>query len=297
MAKLSANGIEIEYETFGPENGRPLLLIMGLGGQLLMWDDEFVERLAARGHRVVRYDNRDVGLSTKFDHAGVPNVIELMQRAQQGLPLSVPYTLADMADDAAALIAGLGWSAAHVVGASMGGMIAQTLAYRHPERVATLTSIMSSTGNPSVPPARPEAMAILTQTPPPDRAGNIEAAVATWKVLGGKGFPFDAERIRRRAARLYDRSYAPTGSARQLAAILAHGSRVERLRGVRAPTLVIHGLDDGLVHVEGGRDTAKSIAGAQLLEIEGMGHDMPPGVWPKLVGAISEHTAKAELRG
>jgi pimeloyl-ACP methyl ester carboxylesterase len=292
MAKQEANGIEIEYEAFGPADGRPLLLIMGLGGQLLMWDDGFVEMLATRGHRVVRYDNRDVGLSTRFDHAGVPDVAALLQ----GKGGAVPYTLDDMADDAAALIEGLGWGQAHVVGASMGGMIAQTLAYRHPQRVSTLVSIMSSTGNPALPPARAEAMAILMQTPPSDRAGNIEAAVRTWQVLGGKGFPFDEARIRARAAALFDRAYTPAGTARQLAAILAHGDRSPRLAGVRAPTLVIHGLDDGLVPVEGGRDTAAKIPGAELLEIEGMGHDLPPGVWARLADAISEHVAKAEGR-
>jgi pimeloyl-ACP methyl ester carboxylesterase len=244
----------------------------------------------------VRYDNRDVGLSTKFDSAGIPNVMELMQQSAAGAPLDVPYTLDDMADDAAGLLDALGLESAHVCGASMGGMIAQTLAIRHGKRLRSLVSIMSSTGNPSLPPAKPEAMAVLMTPPPIDRAGSLDAAVRTWRTIGSPGFPFDEARIRERAGRFYDRSFYPQGIARQLAAILAHGSRVEKLSKVSAPTLVIHGAADPLVPIEGGRDTARAIPGAELLVIEGMGHDLPEGAWPQLVGAISEHTAKAEAR-
>jgi pimeloyl-ACP methyl ester carboxylesterase len=247
-------------------------------------------------HFVVRYDNRDVGLSTKFDAAGIPNVMELMLKSMAGQKLEVPYTLDDMADDAAGLLDALGLDTAHVCGASMGGMIAQTVAIRHPRRLRSLVSIMSSTGDPSLPQAKPEAMAVLTAPPPTDRASSLDAAVRTWRTIGSPGFPFDEAKIRERAGRLFDRSFHPQGSARQLAAIMAHGSRAERLRAVNAPTLVIHGAADPLVPIEGGRHTAQSIPGAELLVIEGMGHDLPEGAWPQLVGAISEHTAKAEAR-
>jgi pimeloyl-ACP methyl ester carboxylesterase len=296
MARVRANGIEIEYDSFGSASGRPLLLIMGLGGQSIMWDEGFCEALAERGHFVVRYDNRDVGLSTKFDAAGIPNVMELMMQSAAGTAPAVPYTLDDMADDAAGLLDALGLESAHVCGASMGGMIAQTVAIRHGGRLRSLVSIMSSTGNPSLPPAKPEAMAVLTTPPPTDRAGALDAAVRTWRTIGSPGFPFDEAKIRERAGRLYDRSFYPQGTARQLAAILAHGSRAPRLREVSAPTLVIHGAADPLVPLAGGQDTARSIPGAELLVIEGMGHDLPEGAWPQLVGAISEHTSKAEAR-
>jgi pimeloyl-ACP methyl ester carboxylesterase len=294
MARLRANGIELEYDSFGSRDGRPLLLIMGLGGQMIMWEEGFCEALAERGHYVVRFDNRDVGLSTRFDAAGIPNVLELMQQSMAGQRPAVPYTLDDMADDAAGLLDALGLETAHVCGASMGGMIAQTVAIRHGRRLRSLTSIMSSTGDPSLPQAKPEAMAVLMAPPPSDRAGSLAAAVRTWRTIGSPGFPFDEGRIRERAGRLYDRAFYPEGTARQLAAIVAHGNRAAKLREVSAPTLVIHGAADPLVPLEGGRHTAAAIPGAELLVIEGMGHDLPEGAWPQIVGAISELTAKAE---
>jgi pimeloyl-ACP methyl ester carboxylesterase len=296
MARVRANGIEIEYDSFGSASGRPLLLIMGLGGQMIMWDEGFCEALAERGHYVVRFDNRDVGLSTRFGHAGLPNVMELMMQAASGQAPSVPYTLDDMADDAAGLLDALGLESAHVCGASMGGMIAQTVAIRHGGRLRSLVSIMSSTGDASLPQARPEAMAVLMTPPPSDRAGSLDAAVRTWRTIGSPGFPFDEAKIRERAGRLYDRAFYPEGTARQLAAIVAHGSRAQKLRDVSVPTLVIHGADDPLVPLAGGQHTAESIPGAELLVIAGMGHDLPEGAWPTLVGAISEHTAKAEAQ-
>ena len=296
MTRARANGIELDFDSFGSPKGRPLLLIMGLGGQSIMWDEGFCEALAERGQFVVRYDNRDVGLSTKFDAAGIPNLTELMMQSAAGKTPAVPYTLDDMADDAAGLLDALGLDTAHVCGASMGGMIAQTVAIRHGRRLRSLTSIMSSTGNPSLPQANPEAMAVLMTPPPTYRAGSLDAAVRTWRTIGSPGFPFDEAKIRERAGRLYDRSFHPQGTARQMAAIVAHGSRVEKLRAVSTPTLVIHGGADPLVPIEGGRDTARAIPGAELLVIEGMGHDLPEGAWPQLVGAISEHTAKAEAR-
>jgi pimeloyl-ACP methyl ester carboxylesterase len=296
MASVRANGIEIEVERFGPESGRPLLLVMGLGGQALMWDDGFCESLVDQGHHVIRFDNRDVGLSTKFGAAGIPDVTALMMRAAAGETLEVPYTLDDMADDAVGLLDALDIETAHVCGASMGGMIVQALAIRHAARLRSMTSIMSTTGRPDLPPGRPEAMAVLMLPPPTDRAGSLDAAVRTWRTIGSPGFPFDEEKIRARAGRLFDRSFYPEGTARQLAAVVAGGNRTDRLRDVTTPTLVIHGAEDPLIPLSGGQATADSIPGATLLVIEGMGHDLPEGAWPRLVGAISEHTAKAEAR-
>jgi pimeloyl-ACP methyl ester carboxylesterase len=294
MPQLQANGIRIEYDSFGDRGARPLLLVMGLGAQMLLWEEAFCEALAERGHFVVRFDNRDIGLSSKLDGAPVPNPLELMMKVQSGAALQVPYTLDDMADDAAALIEALGLRSAHVCGASMGGMIAQTVALRHPARVRSLVSIMSSTGNPELPQASPEAMGVLIAPPPTTRAEAIEQGVKTWRVIGSPGFPFDEERIRARTGELYDRCFYPAGTARQLAAILAHGSRKAALAEVAAPTLVIHGAADPLVPLAGGRDTAESIPGAELLVIDGMGHDLPEAAWPRIVSAIGAHTERAE---
>lgn len=294
MPRVQANGIELEYDTFGDAGGRPLFLVMGLGAQMIFWEEGFCEALAERGHYVVRFDNRDVGLSTKLGNAGVPNIMKLMMQQQMGMPVHAPYTLDDMAEDTAGLIDALGLESAHVCGASMGGMIAQTLAFRRPERVRSLISIMSSTGDPSLPPPRPEALAVLMTPPPAGRAENIEFGIKVWRTIGSPGFPFEENRVRSLVERSYDRGIDPAGVARQLAAILAHESRRRALRQVTAPTLVIHGTDDPLVPVECGRDTAASAPGAELLLIEGMGHDLPRAVWPRLVDAIAQHTEKAE---
>jgi pimeloyl-ACP methyl ester carboxylesterase len=261
---------------------------------MLLWDEEFCGLLAERGHYVVRFDNRDVGLSTKFDHAGVPDLMQIMARGADRS--GVAYTLDDMADDAAGLLDALRIDAAHVVGASMGGMIAQTVAYRHAPKTRSLVSIMSSTGNPALPQAKPEAMAVLMTPRPPDRASNVEAVVAAAKVIGSPAYPADEARLRERAGRMYDRAFTPLGTLRQMAAIFAHGNRAPRLGAVTAPTLVIHGAADPLVPVEGGRDTARSIPGAELLEIEGMGHDLPQALWERLADAIASHARKAEAQ-
>jgi pimeloyl-ACP methyl ester carboxylesterase len=292
MPNIRANGITLEYEIFGKSDAAPLLLIMGLGAQMILWDEDFCERLAARGHRVIRFDNRDIGLSTKFDDAGMPNVMAAMASVMQRKPIEAPYTLSDMAADAAGLLDALQIESAHVVGASMGGMIAQTVAIEHPKRVRTLTSIMSTTGNPDLPPAKPEAMLALMTPPPADRAGNIERTVAVFRTIGSPGFPFEEERFRERSARAYDRCFNPAGATRQLVAILASGSRKERLKSVTAPTLVIHGVDDPLVPLAGGLDTAESIPGAEILTIEGMGHDLPRPAWPRIIDAICGLTAR-----
>jgi pimeloyl-ACP methyl ester carboxylesterase len=291
VARAPCNGIELEYEVIGNPADPPVLLIMGLGGQLLAWDDEFVIGLARRGHFVIRYDNRDVGLSTKLEGALALPVAELLAKRAAGEATEVPYLLGDMADDAAALLAHLGIDSAHVVGASMGGMIAQSLVLRHPGRVRTLVSIMSSTGNPEVPPAKPEAMARLMTPAPAERAGYIEHMLASQNVMSGSGFPHDPEATRRLAGRLFDRAFYPAGVARQVAAILSSGSRKEALAAVRAPTLVIHGLEDPLVPVEGGIDTHEAIAGSELLLINGLGHNLPRSVWPTLLDAIQKHVA------
>ena len=288
-ASVRVNGIKIVYDTFGDPSALPLLLVMGLGAQMIAWDEEFCAALAAQGYWVIRFDNRDIGLSTKFDEAGVPDILALMQAAAQGEAVQAPYVLRDMADDAVGLLDALGIESAHVVGVSMGGMIAQEMGIHHADRVRTMTSIMSSTGNPDLPPPTPEAMAILVTPAPTDRAGYIESSVQTWQVLNGPGYPLDENRTRERAGRFFDRGLSPEGMVRQLAAILASGSRKRALQSVTVPALVIHGDADPLVPVEGGIDTADSIPGAELMIIEGMGHSLHPEVAPQVIEAIVRH--------
>jgi pimeloyl-ACP methyl ester carboxylesterase len=283
------NGVELAYDTFGNPRDPPLLLVMGLGAQMIRWDEELCKALAAQGYWVIRFDNRDVGYSTKFDKAGVPNILALMQTVQAGGPVSAPYTLSDMAGDAVGLLDALEVETAHVVGASMGGMIVQTMAIEHPERVRTMTSIMSTTGEVSVSTPKPEALAVIMDVPPSGRAECIEDAVKKQRIVQGPKYPVDEELVRQYTAEAFDRCYYPEGMTRQLAAVLASGSRKEALKSVKVPTLVIHGDADPLVPVEGGKDTADSIPGAKLLIIEGMGHDIPIEVAPKIIQAISEH--------
>jgi pimeloyl-ACP methyl ester carboxylesterase len=294
MSKVTANGIQIEYETFGNSSDRPLLLIIGLGGQLIFWDDVLCRDLAGRGHYVIRFDNRDTGLSTKFDEAGIPDLVETFGKIMQGQKISTPYTLDDMADDTAGLLDALGIKRAHICGMSMGGMIAQTMAIRHPSRFLSLISIYSSTGNPELPQPKPEVIQLLIAAPPNEREGFVEHMVGLFKTIAGSGFPVDEEWTRKIIAEGYDRCFCPQGMARQLVAILTHGNRKPALASLKVPTLVIHGTADPLVPVEGGKDTAKAIPGAQLMLIEGMGHDLPHGgAWPRIVEAITAHTLKA----
>jgi pimeloyl-ACP methyl ester carboxylesterase len=284
MPRAHANGIDLEWEEFGDADAPPLLLIMGLGAQMIAWDDEFCALIATRGFRVVRFDNRDTGLSTKIEAGPVPDLLATFT----GDTSSSSYTLDDMADDAAGLLDALGITAAHVVGASMGGMIAQTLAIRHPQKVLTLTSIMSTTGALDVGQPNPAAVALLLTPPPADRAGFIEHSVSASRVLASPGFPFDEERARARGARSFDRCFHPIGAARQLLAIVASGDRTPALRSLRVPTLVIHGDADPLVGPSGGRATAEAVPGARLLMIPGMGHELPRGAWETVVDAIVE---------
>ncbi len=289
--QITANGIQIEYESYGDPANPPLLLVMGLGAQLTLWPIEFVDALVARGFYVVRHDNRDIGLSAKFSDAGTPGIPEVIGAMMAGKQPPIPYTLADMADDAAALLDALGIAKAHVVGASMGGMIVQLMAINHPGKLLTMTSIMSTTGNPAVPPAKPEAMAALMNRPPADAnlAVVLGLGVATARAIGSPGYPATEDRLRARIERDYKRSFHPTGAARQFAAIVADGDRRERLKKVTTPTLVIHGIDDPLVPLEGGLDTAENIAGAKLHTIAGMGHDVPLELVDELADVIAAH--------
>lgn len=292
MARVTANGITLEYDEFGSPDERPLLLVMGLGAQMIHWDDAFCEGLSKRGHRVIRFDNRDAGLSTRFDDAAVPDMGTLVTQLMSGQKPDVPYTLDDMADDAFGLLDALDIDRAHIAGASMGGMIVQAMAIARPERVRTLTSIMSSTGNPGLPPSSPEAMAALTSPVPADLDGYLARSVEVARVIGSPGFPFDEARTRERAALAFDRGVYPQGTARQMAAIVAHGNRRPRLEQLTIPALVIHGSADPLVPVAGGRDTLEALRGAEWLEIDGMGHDLPPGTWGPIIDAISRLTER-----
>lgn len=288
MPQIAANGVTLEVERYGDPANPPLLLIMGLGAQLTLWPIELVEALVARGYHVIRYDNRDIGLSTKFTEAGVPELPAVVMAMMAGQAPRLPYTLADMADDAVGLLSALGIDKAHIVGASMGGMIAQLVAIRHPERVLTLTSIMSTTGNPALPPAKPEAMAALMERPTSaDLEAFMKIGLNIARSIGSPAYPAPEQRLRERFERDFRRSFHPTGAGRQMAAIIADGDRRERLKAVTVPTLVIHGADDPLVPVEGGQDTAAAIAGAELLVIPGMGHDLPLELVEQIADAIA----------
>ncbi len=276
-------GIELEYETLGELAGVPLLLVSGLGSQLIGWPDDFCALLAGRGFHVIRFDNRDAGLSTQLDQAGVPDLSEVVTGGQ-----APPYRLEDMADDAVGLLDSLGIKAAHVLGASMGGFIAQLIAIRHPSRVLSLTSIMSGPGGQDTVPADADAAAVLVQPPPATREGRIAQDMEHRLILKGSADPYDESYERWRAERAVDRAYRPAGAARQLAAIVAAPSRLEALRAVRVPTLVVHGVDDRLIPVENGRTVAASVPGSRLLEIEGMGHQLPQRAWQPVVDVLAE---------
>src|SRR4051795_13264739 len=262
---------------------------MGLATQMIGWPDEFCSGLVERGPFVVRFDNRDIGLSTHLDDRGAPDILSLL-----GGTGSAPYPLADLADDSVGLLDALHLDSAHVVGASMGGMVAQLVAIRHPERVRSLTSIMSTTGDPGVGMPAEAAMGVLLAPPATDRESAIQRAVDTYRVIGSPGFEFDEQALRDRAALSYARRYNPAGVARQLAAILTTPDRTEDLGGVDVPTLVVHGEHDSLVNVSGGRATATAIPGAELLVVDGMGHDLPRAIWPEVTDRIADRVERAE---
>jgi pimeloyl-ACP methyl ester carboxylesterase len=289
MPTAAANGMTLEYETFGDHSDPAVLLIMGFTGQLTLWDADFCAALADTGYFVIRYDNRDVGLSTWLDDAGAPTLAELGSGTAEA-----PYSIADMADDAAGLLDALGLARAHIVGASMGGMIAQAFAIGHPERTLTLTSIMSTTGDPSVGQPHPEALGALLQAPPTSRDEAMDQGAVTWKAIGSPGYPFDEAQVRQRSAEAFDRAFHPAGHVRQMAAIVTQPDRTPALASVSIQTLVIHGEDDPLVDPSGGRATADAIPGATLLLVPGMGHDMPPGLADRFVAELTAHFATAE---
>ena len=281
--------IELCYETFGDPADPALLLIMGLGTQMLGWDDEFCEALADRGFHVVRYDNRDIGRSTILDTYPAPTLGQLLRRDRR----AAAYTLAEMAADGVGLLDYLGIERAHVVGASMGGMIAQTIAARRPERVLSLASIMSSTGSRITGQPALRTYRRFLRPVSSDRQRYIDQATDLFHWIGSPGFDRDEASLRDLLGRMYDRGHHPSATSRQLAAILASGNRTAELRQITAPTVVIHGTDDRLIAPSGGRATARAIPGARLLMIEGMGHDLPRGAWPQILDAIAENAARA----
>ncbi|WP_340644128.1 alpha/beta hydrolase [Phenylobacterium sp.] len=296
MPQITANGIPLEYAVYGPEKGEVVLLIMGFGAQMTRWSPQFIRELTNRGYRVIVHDNRDVGLSHRLEEHGEPDMTAVYTALMSGQKPDVPYLLNDMADDSAGLLAALGVERAHIVGASMGGMIAQMVAANHREKVLSLTSVMSTTGNPALPPANPEAMAALTK-PAVDPAENLDkhiwSGLESQKVIGSPGYPTPDEILIERIKQDALRAYYPVGRARQMAAIVASGDRREALATIVAPTVVIHGEADPLVPVQGGHDTAAVIPGAELHTIPGMGHDLPTQLIPRIVDLIERATERA----
>jgi pimeloyl-ACP methyl ester carboxylesterase len=286
--RLNVGEVELVYETIGDPADPALLLVMGLGMQLIHWDLEFCEGLAERGFRVIRFDNRDAGLSTKID-APAPNVM----RAMTGLPIRAPYLLDDMANDSFGLLDQLGIDRAHVTGVSMGGMIAQTMAIRRPERVLSLGSMLSTTGERRVGTPKLRVWSVLMRRAPQHRDAYIEYFVRVFKLIGSPAYPVDEALMRERAAATYDRCHHPAGTARQLAAILASGSRTAALRRLNVPTVVIHGRDDPLVPFRAGQATARAIPGAELVGVPGMGHDLPRELWPRFTDALTKNAERA----
>ncbi|MGI9377659.1 MAG: alpha/beta fold hydrolase [Tsuneonella suprasediminis] len=294
MAQITANDITIEYEDYGDPGDPAILLVMGLGAQLTLWPIELVDALVERGFRVIRYDNRDIGLSQKMDGEKAPGIFKLVLMNRLGLKPRVPYTLSDMAADGVGLLEALNIDNAHIVGASMGGMIAQLIAAEHPKRTASLTSIMSTTGNRKLPAAQKEAIKVLTTRPPSaDEEVLVAHGIRVARTIGSPAYPPSEDRLLSRVREGVRRSYYPDGLPRQLAAILADGDRRKRLATVSAPTLVIHGEADPLVPLAGGLDTAESIPGARISTFPGMGHDLPLALVEPIADLIAEHAGKA----
>ena len=282
--------IEIAYEDFGDVDAPPVLLIMGAGAQMLNWHEGFCTELVSRGLRPIRFDNRDVGLSTHFPGAPMPD----FQAAFSGNMSSVSYTLSDMAADTVGLLDVLGLKSAHIVGASMGGFIGQMIAIEYPDRIRSLTSIMSTTGNPAVGQPAPDTMRLLGGATPSTRQEVMEQAVKNTRVVGSPGYPLDEDEVRQRAGLAYDRSYDPPGMMRQFISVIASGDRTARLQSIRVPTLVIHGDSDRMCDVSGGIATAEAIQGAELVVIEGMGHNLPRPLWSRIASLIASLVQRVE---
>jgi len=291
VPKAKVNNIEIEYETIGDPISRPILLIAGLGSQLLAWSDEMCEDLANLGFYVIRFDNRDIGLSTKFENAGIPDMMEISAAYARGEKPKIPYTLEDMADDAIGILDALNIEKAHVCGASMGGMIAQIIAYRHPSRVLSLAVIMSTTGNPELPPSKPEILMQFFAPVPSEREAYIEEMVKRDSLINGT-FSYDENRSREYRTTEYDRSFYPDGIVRQLAAMSVPGNIKPFISAIKAPTIVIHGSEDPFNSIEAGKDIATIISGAELLIIDRMGHCFPREIIPRIIEALVVNSKK-----
>jgi pimeloyl-ACP methyl ester carboxylesterase len=296
MPKTRANGIDIEYETFGKSENRPLVLIMGIGSQMVSWPMEFCEKLVAGGHFVVRFDNRDVGLTTKLDDSGIPNIWEALAAVQAGRQFYAPYRLSDMAMDTVGLMDSLNIKKAHICGISMGGMIAQTIAIEHQHRVKSLISMESTTGEPGLPLSKPEVREALIKPSPGEREAYIQHMLEVFRLFAGGSEKFDEDSQRVMSGLSYERSpFHPAGFARQYVAILTSGSRRKALASVHVPSLVIHGAEDPLLPWMHGKDTADAITEAKFLMIKGLGHGMAyPRLWDEIVEAITAHTKAAE---
>jgi len=295
VPQIQANGIALEVELHGPEEGRPLVLVSGLGRQLVHWSPDLLSGLAEAGHRVIVFDNRDIGLSTHFDGAPAPSLLEVSAALAEGRDPGVAYCLVDMAADLLGLLDGLELPSVHVMGTSMGGMIAQEAALLAPERFRSLTSIMSTTGEPGLPPPKPEAAALLVSPTATERSAYVQQRVEQCRVLAGPGYPFDESATRAMWEVAYDRSFDPLGVMRQLASTLVGPPRHERLPSLEVPTLVIHGDADPLIPLACGEATAAAIPGATLHTVPGMGHDIPAGAHPEVVAAIEAHTRANEV--
>ena len=291
MPKAHVNNIEIEYETIGDLASKPLLLIAGLGGQLIAFTDEFCEKFVEKGFFVIRFDNRDIGLSSKFDSAGIPDMMEISAAYTRGEKPKLPYTLEDMADDALGVLDTLNIEKAHICGFSIGSMIAQIIAYRNPSRVQSLTVIMGTTGNPALPQAKPEILAQYFSPVPTEREAYIEEMVKRDSMLYGN-FEYDELEGREYRTKEYDRSFYLEGAVRQMAATTVPGNIQPLISSIKAPTLVIHGREDPFHSIEAGKEIASTIPGAELLIIEGMGHSFPREVWSRIINAIVANSNK-----
>ncbi|MFX1589631.1 MAG: alpha/beta fold hydrolase [Promethearchaeota archaeon] len=294
MPKAEVNNVIIEYEAIGDPNSKPLLLIAGLGSQLLAWSDEICEYLAENDFFVIRFDNRDVGLSTKFEDAGIPNMMEISAAYSRGEVPKIPYTLEDMAGDAIGLLDALNIEKAHICGASMGGMIAQIIAYKYPSRVKSLAVIMSTTGNPKLPPSKPEIMMQFFAPVPSEREAYIDEMVKRDSLINGI-FPYDEKQSREYRTREYDRCYYPEGIARQMAAMAVPGNIKPYISAISAPTIVIHGSEDPFNLIEAGKDIATTIPNAELFIIDGMGHSFPRDIIPKIIKALVANSNRSSL--